>query len=72
MSWEVILGMAGSHDRVTSTLPIDATVTHIVLLDQSRQARVYFTSEMLDPIPEGGAIPLFEVALTSHREVVAS
>ena len=65
MSWEVMLGMVGSHDRVVSDLPGDARVVNVVLLNESRQAQVYFTSEQVAYVPEGATIPMFEPHLSS-------
>ncbi len=72
MTWDVILEMAGNRPATTSTLPSDAVVSHIVLLDQSRQARVYFESKSLPEIAEGALIPEYGVVLTSHYPEIAA
>lgn len=64
MSYDVILSVAGSQGAQASNLPVDAKVSHVVLLDTSAQARVYFESESLEPVVEGGLIPEFVVHVT--------
>jgi hypothetical protein len=61
MTYDVILSAAMDTGEATSNMPLDATVSHIVLLDTSQQARVYFTSKELAEVPEGGLIPEYPV-----------
>lgn len=67
MTYDVILGAAGDTSETFSTLPVDAKVSHIVLLDTSQQARVYFESNLIDEVPEGSLIPEFPVTQERTR-----
>lgn len=69
-TWEVSIAgfLSREPGSVTSTLPDDAKVHHIVLDERTRRMQVFFTSDTLEPVPEGGVIPEFE-PLISFRAI---
>lgn len=71
-TWDVLLDALKVRDHlVTTNLPADARVHHLVLDHERQMVRVFFTSAELDEIPEGALIPEFVVAATRHEVAVA-
>lgn len=69
-TWEVVLAafLSRQPSALSSTLPEDAQVHHIVLDEHTRRVQVFFTSASLEVVPEGGVIPEF-VPVLSYRAV---
>ena len=66
-SWDVLGDILKGHPlcEVTSDLPADAEIEHIVLDDIRREARVHLTSASFAVVHEAEPVPEFQPVLTT-------